>query len=284
MVIVRISSGLGNQMFQYALYRTLELKGIPVKADIHSFERGKDGRVYELESVFGLRPQLAGKAACGWLKAISKITYRLTGRPYKESYAEFGWFNPAYLNRTQAYLNGYWQTERYFVGAAARIREDFQFTHPEDPVNQNWLSQIEATESVSMHIRRTDFVQQYNWGIHPDYYFQAIQHLRNQLNHPQFFIFSDDLNWAREHFRGTDFHFVEGNTGARSFRDMQLMQACKHQIIANSTFSWWGAWLNRNPNKIVIAPDCWQPEMQGTRNIVPESWIQLPSGMLKINH
>lgn len=283
MVIVRISSGLGNQMFQYALYRALELQGVRVKADIHSFERANDGRHYELEQVFGIQPKKAGKLACGLLKVFSKITLWLTGKPYKEPYAEFGTFNPAYLKRRHAYLNGYWQTECYFSEAAMQIRNDFQFDIPEDAANRHWLNQIENTESVSMHIRRTDFVQQYNWGIDPSYYHQAIGLMRSKISQPQFFIFSDDMPWAREHFQGADFHFVEGNSGAQSFRDMQLMQACKHQIIANSTFSWWGAWLNRNPNKIIIAPDCWQPEIQGTRNIVPESWIQLPTGMLKSN-
>ena len=281
MVIVRIFSGLGNQMFQYALLCALEAQGVPVKADLGLYRRAKDGRVYELESVFGLRPLLAGTAESAWMQAISKLGLKIFGKPYKEYESTFGYFNPAILQRRHAYLNGYWQCEQYFSAIAPVIRERFRFPEMQDEGNKVWLEQIRTVESVSLHIRRTDFVQQYNWGIAPDYYEQAVHYLNQQLHQPEYFVFTDDPAWAREHLRGSRFHFIEGNTGAASFRDMQLMSHCRHHIIANSSFSWWGAWLNPRKDKKVIAPDCWQPQLQGTRDIIPPGWIQLPTGMLR---
>ncbi len=280
MVIVRISSGLGNQMFQYALYCALEQQGVPVKADLSLFSRAKDGRVYELESVFGLQLPRAGRMEVAALQAFSKLAWKMLGRPYKETYAGFGTFNPAILQRRHAYLNGYWQSEKYFSAVGPLVRERFRFSEPPEMQNREWIGKMRTSESVSLHVRRTDFVERYNWGIDPAYYHAAVARLKAQLGHPEFFVFSDDLAWARAQFTGPEFQFVEGNRGAGSFRDMQLMQSCRHHIIANSTFSWWGAWLNPDPGKIVIAPDCWQPELQGTRDIVPPGWIQLPTGML----
>jgi hypothetical protein len=283
MVIVRISSGLGNQMFQYALLCALETQGVPVKADLGLYRRAKDGRAYELENVFGLQPALAGPVESGWMQAISKIGWKSGGKPYKEYDESFGFFNPAILRRRHAYLNGYWQSEQYFSAISPVIRERFRFPDITDKTNRHWEDRIRSCESVSLHIRRTDFVQQYNWGIAPAYYEQAIALLNERLQHPEYFVFTDDPVWAREHLRCASFHFVEGNTGAGSFRDMQLMSHCRHHIIANSSFSWWGAWLNPRKDKVVIAPDCWQPRMQGTRDIIPEGWIQLPTGMLHTN-
>lgn len=283
MVIVRISSGLGNQMFQYALLCALEAQGVRAEADLGLYRRAKDGRVYELEKVFGLQPVIAGPVASAWMQAISKIGWKLGGKPYKEYDESFGFFNPAILLRRHAYLNGYWQSERYFKKITPLIRERFRFPEITDPANKQWLNRIGSCESVSLHIRRTDFVQQYNWGLSPLYYERAIGVMQERLQQPSFFVFTDDIEWARAHLQGTSFHFIEGNSGAHSFRDMQLMSCCRHHIIANSSFSWWGAWLNPRPDKLVIAPDCWQPRMQGTRDIIPAGWMQLPSGMLPAN-
>lgn len=280
MVIVRISAGLGNQMFQYALFCALEEQGVKVKADLSQFKIPKDRRHYELDKVFGLRLPLASPIGSAILQIGSKITHTLFHKPYKETHSQFGTFNPEVLLRRNAYLNGYWQSERYFNQIELLIRDRFQFVEPLDSDNRARLDEIKNCNSVSLHVRRTDFLKQNNWAISPQYYLRAINTLNNKLDEPVYFVFSDDLIWARNQFFGPQFRYVEGNTGARSFRDMQLMSHCRHHIIANSTFSWWGAWLNPFAGKIVIAPDCWQPELQGTRDILPQNWVTLETGMM----
>lgn len=177
------------------------------------------------------------------------------------------------------YLDGYWQSEKYFAAIADLIREDLTpiallSTHVE-----TLKPSIRECTSVSMHIRRGDYTtaSKANRYLKPcaaDYYQKAVDCLSKRIVNPAFFIFSDDIEWAKDHIH-LDFptQYIEGNSAPE---DLWLMASCQHQIIANSTFSWWGAWLNRHPDKIIIAPQKWfSTERFDTHDLLPESWIRL---------
>ena len=181
------------------------------------------------------------------------------------------------------FLSGYWQSSRYFMAIEFLIREEFKFQKVSDKKNVNKVAQIKNENSVSLHIRRKDFVNNKYHDIHGtcsiEYYLKAVKYIADMIKSPHFFIFSDDIEWAGTNLNlAFPYEFVSGNTGELSYIDMQLMSLCKHNIIANSSFSWWGAWLNRNPDKIVIAPEQWfvdESMNAKTTDLIPETWLRL---------
>ncbi|MEI9933483.1 MAG: alpha-1,2-fucosyltransferase [Ferruginibacter sp.] len=277
MVIVKLWGGLGNQLFQYALYLSYKEKGVKSKLDKSFFESVHEHNGYELEKVFGLHPDYASTSEKITAKAISKFFLKPFNHPYDEKKWGYGYYNERVANLHFGYLKGYWQTEKYFKAIEEKIKKQFIFPSLTDEENITTLKKITATNSVSIHIRRGDYLHSNrDWAMNIDYYKNAIQLINQKIQDPYFFIFSDDMNWVKENIILENVVFVDWNKKENSFIDMQLMSACKHNIIANSSFSWWGAWLNANPNKIVIAPDNWV-DMQGTRDVLPEEWIQLPA-------
>jgi hypothetical protein len=183
--------------------------------------------------------------------------------------------------RSCAYLYGYWQSEKYFQSIKSIIRSDFQFLNALDSRNALLAKEIQNTLSVSVHIRRGDYLSNYRTSkimhiCEPDYYQRAITHLSTQLNKPKFYIFSDDIAWVKDRLSvPADTKFIEHNIGKESYRDMQLMSLCKHNITANSSFSWWGAWLNDNPNKLVVMPRKWFVNNINDQDLVPDKWVRL---------
>ena len=138
--------------------------------------------------------------------------------------------------------------------------------------NTQIFEKIEKTNTVSIHIRRGDYLKdkQRNNICNVEYYKLAIEKIKTYIEHPSFFVFSDDINWCKENFQNEEFNFIDWNTGNNSFIDMQLMSNCKHNIIANSSFSWWAAWLNINSNKIIIGPMYWFDNI--TSNMLCDTW------------
>jgi len=181
------------------------------------------------------------------------------------------------------YLAGYWQSEKYFQDAEPIIREDFTFKIPMASRNEQIAEKIAQANAISLHVRRGDYVNNpHTKATHgicsPDYYRDAIGYMAKQIENPHFFIFSDDMPWVRSQMK-LDFpcYYIEHNSGAESYNDMRLMSMCQHHIIANSSFSWWGAWLNPYPNKIVIAPRKWFANNSDTDDLIPPGWIRLGS-------
>ena len=180
-------------------------------------------------------------------------------------------------------MSGYWQSPKYFNSIETLIRKEFTFQKPLDSKNLEILNLIKNTISVSIHIRRTDFQIINSNDIHGfcslEYYDEAINYIHTNVLMSKFFIFSDDINWAKENLKvPMNSYFVSGNTGEKSYIDMQLMSNCNHNIIANSSFSWWGAWLNSNPKKIVIAPKKWFSDEKmnaQTDDLIPAEWIRM---------
>ena len=179
-------------------------------------------------------------------------------------------------------MEGYWQSYRYFADAADKIRQELTPRDPMEPGNAAVAAEIDAVEAVSLHVRRGDYVT--NAGAAPfhglcslDYYRAAVNHVRARVGAPHLFIFSDDHDWARDNLRfDLPTTYVVANPPDRGFRDMQLMARCRHHITANSSFSWWGAWLNPRHDKIVVAPQAWfaDPKID-TRDLIPQGWTRL---------
>ncbi|MHB8206956.1 alpha-1,2-fucosyltransferase [Mucilaginibacter sp.] len=289
MIIVRLQGGLGNQLFQYAFGKKLAIQNhCELKIDT-SFYRGQNLRSYLLYH-FSIKENFATINECNELRErhFSKLNRLL--RKYLKTKLNLIeekslLFDPQYLKiKNYTYLSGYWQSEEYFKDISAEIRAEFNVKTPTTIANQILLDQIVSCNAVSLHIRRGDFVidnavSEIHGTCGLEYYTDAAKLLASQITDPIFYVFSDDIPWAKKHLKLSQMAiFVDINDGFTAFEDIRLMQHCRHNIIANSTFSWWGAWLNPNPDKIVVAPKIWfaDPAMNlQSASIVPDKWIRL---------
>ena len=180
-------------------------------------------------------------------------------------------------------LQGQWGNVKYFENVEGLLRERFAFKLPLDPVNAMVAEKIGQTNSISVHIRRGDYIGSFFVELSKsDYYSQAFKYISQKVSNPVFYIFSDDAEWCRQNLTWLNKYehcFIEGNAGKESYKDMQLMSLCKHNVIANSTFSWWGGWLNSNREKIVICPRKLFYDEEKNNKIVqefyPDSWIKM---------
>lgn len=177
------------------------------------------------------------------------------------------------------YLAGYWQSWELVDAVATELRNDFRFREAPAGKDLEVLRQIEACgeNAVSLHVRRGDYTlaAEGNIALPVDYYNAAIRHFQSLLAKPVFFVFSDDIAFTRENLpAGIAAVFVDHNDNASSHQDMRLMSACRHHIIANSSFSWWGAWLNPRPDKIVYAPKHWHLSAESYYpGLLPPDWV-----------
>ena len=292
MVIVRLMGGLGNQMFQYAAGRAVAHRNrTPLKLDISAFEQDPL-RSYRLHH-FNIVESIATpdevahltKRGSGIWKRISRRVERYLLPPYRRSvFAQrFDHFDPDILRlRGNVYLAGYWQSEKYFKDIEHIIRQDFTFRHTADPENQRLARIIANTNSVSLHIRRGDYVSNprffRKFGVCSlEYYQSAVAKMAEKVNDPHLFAFSDDIGWTRDNLRlQYPLTFVAHNDADKDYEDLRLMSQCKHHIAANSSFSWWGAWLCTHPQKTVITPLWWFNDPgRDTRDLVPEGWSRI---------
>lgn len=277
MQIVWCLGGLGNQMFQYAFYRRLQLDGKDVALDISGFRNYSLHNGFELTNIFNVSINIADESA-NFRRVWSKICRKLR-LPTQNIQRDFNYDFKfcKFANNKTRYLQGYWHSEKYFGAYANIIRDDFRFLDMDND-NKLYAAQIQQTDAVSLHIRMGDYV---NHPLHGgictlEYYQQAIDLIKVKVASPVFFVFSNNIEWCKQNLDITNVVYVTGNTGKDSYRDMQLMSLCKHNIIANSSFSWWGAWLNNNPDKVVIAPLKWfNDESISTCDLLPESWVKI---------
>ncbi len=294
MIIIRMTGGLGNQMFQYALYLKLCSMGREVKFD--------DITEYELDNArpvmlwaFGLTYPRAdqeeiNKITDGFLNLSHRIRRKLFGRKSLEYQEKNCNYDPQVLQRDPAYLTGYFQSEKYFMDVEEQVRRAFTFSEgiwkgQDEEIRrkmQNFLGQIQGCESVSVHVRRGDYLEKeeiYGGICTEAYYKSAIEYMQRERMESRFFLFSNDPEWVREwvnaNYRGDNrFLIIEGTQEETGYLDLFLMSRCKNHIIANSSFSWWGAWLDENPRKRVIAPAKWA----NNQEFVDIYW----EGMIKI--
>ena len=271
MIIIQLKGGLGNQMFQYALYKSLKKLGKEVKIDDTTGFVNDKLRVPVLDRWGATYDKATDEEIIALtdskMDIFSRVRRKLTGRKTFRIDEESGKFNPEILEKDDAYLVGYWQSEKYFENdeVIAELRKIFE-KRPQDLMNDttSWtiLQQIECCQSVSLHVRRTDYIDEEHASIHnlcsEKYYKNAIDHVRSKHSDAVFFIFTDDKEWCKEQFIGPNFVVVELEEGQKTdIAEMTLMSRCKHHILANSSFSWWAAWLNDSPEKLVIVPEKW---------------------------
>lgn len=284
---MKITGGLGNQLFQYALGRAISLRlGCELVLDT-SFYPKQALRRYELDK-FNIKARLATttelrKAGAG-SHFIARIVRKLglTSVLYANYIKELE--SIKYVSKIDectagCYLDGYWQNPKYFEAYKKEICEDFIPVEAISNTAKKWLDKVKATESVSLHVRRGDYVQNaHTNSVHGtcsiEYYRNAIAHIQQQVNSPIFYIFSDDIQWCKDNL---DFinnvNFVDDTCSA--IDDLVLMQNCKANIIANSTFSWWGAWLNLSQG-LQVAPVNWfSVEDRNCQGIYPDAWLIL---------
>lgn len=287
MVVVYIAAGLANKMFQYAFSRGLMSHGLDVFLDQTSFQPEWSFEDIALEEVF---PNIEIKNAPN---NMFSLAYKkdLLSRIYRRMSAFFP--NNRYLMErpfiydeliykkatSNCIFCGLWQTELYFNFCEKDVRRNFVFTPFQDDQNIQLAEKNE--NSVAIHIRKgADYLKRNIWDgtCSVEYYNQAINYLKEHVSNPVFYLFTDNPKWVEENLKDIDYKLVDWNpvSGKQSYRDMQLMSYAKHNIIANSTYSWWGAWLNNNPQKIVVAPKIWfNPKIEKAPYIIPERWIRL---------
>jgi len=291
---VLIYGGLGNQMFQYALFLALKNKGIKTNLSISNFFFYDDHNGFNLAKAFKIKSPFpsnievfflinAGffyKASIirGVLRRVIPWYRNNRYRIYKER-EEFLFDNDLFYEKSVLFV-GTWQVEAYFKDIAGIVLEAFTFAIPTDDQNRMLIEKITSSNSVCIHIRKGDFLSDGWRDTHEvikdtTYYLNSIRYLEERFQNLHFFVFSDDMTWVKENFSIPNCTFVDQNKGEKSYIDMYLMSLCKHNIIANSTFSWWGAWLNTNNNKIVIMPEKWLLD-NTCSGIFPKDWIKMP--------
>jgi hypothetical protein len=289
MIITRLIGGLGNQMFQYAAGRRLahhhntdlfldvtgfasyalrkyELDIFRINATIAPSDLLKHVSFSRKDAVrFGIRNLFTGESAVQYIKEKSP--------DFQEEILSLP---------DNVYLDGYWQSEKYFAEIADIISQEFSIINPPSIINQQLMEEIDKCNSVSVHIRRGDYVtnpetRRIHYVCDEDYYLRAIAKMMECVEYPSFFIFSDDPEWAQRHIiPDAPVKDISHNPPNPSHEDLRLMMQCHHHIIANSSFSWWGAWLGKKPGQIVIAPTNWfAVEMYSSKDKIPNHWLKI---------
>ncbi|MCE1235669.1 MAG: alpha-1,2-fucosyltransferase [Hyphomicrobiales bacterium] len=284
MIVANIIGGLGNQMFQYAAARRAALKaGCPLGLDLTSMANYR-AHAYGLDQFVlaeGLVPDVDGPSFARGKGIFGRLRRALRGECNVNEKAFV--FDPAILDlASPARMVGYWQSERYFVDVADRIRADFALVRPMTAHRRAVFDAIEGSESVSVHVRRGDYVTNpaaaaFHGTCSLDWYERSVAVAAEGMSAPRFFVFSDDPDWARANLRlpGAA-EFVERSADRRDAEDMHLMAACRAHVIANSTFSWWAAWLDPRPDVRVVAPRRWFAGGDlDTRDLIPDRWIRV---------
>lgn len=298
MIIVSLRGGLGNQMFQYAAgLAAARASGVPLVLDTvylnDRFPRPAfSPRTYNLD-IFHVQDKMTAlsKASAAapipgaWLGidlalALAEDTFG-TRMFLKEKRRSV--FDPEVVSGAkELFLWGFWQTPKYFKGIEDELRAAFRFRYPLEGEAVRIAEDIKKNNSVSLHVRRADYVAskyEKTYGkTNLSYYEKAVKMIGGKVKDPKFYIFSDDIEWCKKNIKSSfPVEYMERDSeGPKASHHLQLMSLCKHNIIANSTFSWWGAWLNRNPGKTVIAPSVWHfGEEPGEEEIIPHGWERL---------
>jgi len=293
MDVVIIFNGLGNQMSQYAFYLS-KYNLSPSTRFVFSKKSNKIHNGYELEKVFGIkyRDSMMNKLLFSIYKILDYKKFPVISKPFIRLLGFFGLeiinenddyqFKPAYLLPSKGikFYAGGWPSEKYFTHIKQKVQNTFQFdTENIGKENREVLNQLKKTASVSVHIRRGDFLAPINYekfGVvcTKNYYVTAIEMMKERVKDPHFFFFTNDFNWVSAHFIGDNYTIININKSGDSWKDMFLISNCTHHINSNGTFSWWSSWLTDHNNAIVIVPKNF---IAGKyfEDVYPENWIKL---------
>lgn len=288
MDIVRFKGGLGNQMFQYSFLRALSSRGRKVGGSLGFYTNHSANMQYCLDKVFAnIDLEIVGEDI---FREIDE-KWRLIKQD-KEKLGEFlidyenrffwveeedGKYNNHVFETKRCAFVGYWQTEKYFKSIRNELLNRFQFSRGEEKMGKLKERICSGDNYISVHVRRGDYLQNpelYGGICTNTYYESAIRIMKEKVGNPIFIFLSDDISWVKEHWKLKNAIYIEASMFKRyqDWYDMCLMSCCSHNIIANSSFSWWGAWLNRNKDKIVIAPKKWLNNRE-TPDIWCDDWI-----------
>ena len=272
MVIIQVAGGLGNQLQQYALYRKFVRMGIEARLDISWFddkkteENIKEGNVTERKLELAYFDRLVYETCTEDEKTELIGNDKLTGKLRRKLlpftvhwFHESKMYHPEILSFDQMYLSGYFACEKYYADILYDLREKIQFPKSDNPLNEQMADKMRSCQSVSVHIRRGDYLKPENAAMFGNictdaYYERAMEVIKEAVPDAHFYLFSDDVSYVEKKYSGEEYTVVDINHGRDSFYDMWLMSQCKHNICANSTFSFWGARLNGNEDKIMIRP------------------------------
>jgi len=285
--------GLGNQMFQYAFGKRLSvLRNTSLKLDLSFLEdktlnniiRGYELGIFNFGNIIATEQDLSTfkkvQKSRFWSAIHNKLPFLM---PYYTINERTHSFTPSMLESPRnSFVGGFWQTEKYFSAISEIIRKDFSFTPLQDDANKILADKITSCNSVSMHVRRGDYVSnpettKFHGTCGLEYYKAAVKLISDKVSNCKLFVFSDDIDWVKQNLvTEIPMEYINHNIGEKAYIDMQLMSLCKYNIIANSSFSWWAAWLNANKDKIVIAPQKWFNDSSvDTKDVIPENWIKL---------
>ena len=259
--------------------------------DINQFENYGLHNGYELERIFSINEKYISKSLHNKIRnnILQKVMIKLSISKINIFIEDiYSLINLNNLNckkeENYNYFIGYWQNYNYIKNNAEKIKNIFSFNlNKLDKNNKELLNNIENNNSVSIHIRRGDYLNKNNFDkfaniCNEKYYLNAINYIEKNIENPKYFVFSDDIEYCKYLFKEiNNIFYVQNNKGKDSYWDMFLMSKCKHNIIANSSFSWWGAFLNSNNNKIVLAPNKWFNFDDISQNILPKEWIKIES-------
>lgn len=283
--------GLGNQLFQYALGRRLAVeRGDKLKLDLSWFQK-QTLRKYRLDQ-YQISAEIADENDLKYFDYMKRKDffarifkqYQSLLPYYRRRYVvQIGnEFDPAIFNvPDKVFLKGYWQSEQYFKPIEKIIRQDFQLKSPLTPNYQSLSAQIQSSVSISIHIRRGDYAHNPHFNarygsLTLEYYQRAVELIRLKVPDPLFFIFSDEPEWVQNNFCLESPSIIIQEDGENSdVQQLYLMSLCNHHIIANSSYSWWGAWLGVSPDKIVISPSKWFASKNTNKDLLPAEWIKL---------
>lgn len=284
MKVIKVVGGLGSQMFAYSLFLALRHKNKETICDFSWFKYNKQHNGSEIKKIFRLEEKKVN-FFLGALLNSNFILYRIL-RKVCEKFRIIKYFKNKSYNfnneilenkKNIIYDNSCWTSYRYFENISNEIKSKFNFPRLEEEKNVEIAKKIEKTNSVALHVRHGDYLESnlLKGLCELNYYQKCINYIEKEIENPYFFIFSDDIEWCKENFKLKNCYYINWNTKEKSFRDMQLMSLCKHNIIPNSSFSWWGAYLNKNPNKVVLTPERWVNEVSEImlKDMNPSDWI-----------
>lgn len=286
MILTSLKGGLGNQLFQYALGRHLAIKNnTELKLDIVSLERANEiGNIYRPYGLshFGVAATVASPDEIKHLKnpygIVSKVWRKIIFHTFADKNTLF---YPKVLKKTgDIYLDGYWQSPLYFDAIRDTLLKDLVLAKGFSSAGKRYLEQMKNGTAVSLHVRRGDYVENprvlQDFGMcSTEYYTRAMAHIEKTVPTPTYFVFSDNIEWVKNNLPVGDNAVFVKDPEIIDAEELMLMSNCAHNIIANSSFSWWGAWLNQNPKKIVVAPAPWFETQPSDPNLIPKAWTQL---------
>lgn len=286
MVIAKLYGGLGNQLFQYATARSISHRvNSELVLDIHWYDEvhsNASPRFYELGN-FNISARVtnsyeAKKISWHYSRFLKFVPIFKPWRYLREKHYQFD--REIVQLSGDLYLDGYWQSPKYFENIRSLLLEELKVKQALPEKDENIINEMRAANSVAVHVRRGDYLSAKAIAVHGlcglDYYNAAIDLINERVNKPHYFIFSDDMEWVKAHLLiDGPCRYIDHNVGKDSYKDMVLMSHCRHHIIANSSFSWWGAWLSDYSDKVVIAPKRWFQVNYDTSHLIPEGWVRI---------